>query len=71
MSDRTIVKKNVAFCPDCGQKITLSGDARLGQEVICPHCDAELEVVEMDPLELDWIYDEDEGYDEDDEDEDW
>jgi lysine biosynthesis protein LysW len=30
---------------------------RLGQKVICPHCDVELEVISVDPLELDWAYD--------------
>jgi alpha-aminoadipate carrier protein LysW len=59
-----------ATCPDCGEKVTLRGEIRLGQEVICPNCDAELEVVETDPVELDWAYDDE--YDEDeDEDENW
>ncbi len=57
----------VAVCPDCGEKITLRGTIRLGREVICPNCDAELEVVETEPLELDWIYDEED----EEEDEDW
>jgi hypothetical protein len=28
-----------------------------GQKVICPHCDADLEVISVEPLELDWAYD--------------
>ena len=59
-----------ATCPDCGEQVTLTGNIRLGQEVVCPHCDAELEVVEMDPLELDWAYD-DGDYDDEDEEDDW
>jgi hypothetical protein len=46
----------------------LQGLARIGQKVICPNCDAELEVIETDPVELDWVYDDDSDEDED---EDW
>jgi lysine biosynthesis protein LysW len=58
-----------ATCPDCGQVVRLQGRVRRGQEVTCPHCDAELEVIETDPVELDWVYDEYDG--EEDEDDDW
>jgi alpha-aminoadipate carrier protein LysW len=60
----------MARCPDCGDNITMRGAIRIGQDVICPHCDAELEVIEIDPIELDWAYDDDDGSDEE-EDEDW
>ena len=66
----TEAKAVKSVCPDCGEEITLRGNIRLGQEVVCPHCDAELEVVETDPLELDWAYD-DGDYDDEEEDEDW
>jgi len=47
-------------CPSCGDEIRMRGGARLGQQLLCPYCDASLEVVEIDPLELDWVfYDED------------
>jgi lysine biosynthesis protein LysW len=58
-----------AACPDCGRTIHVKSPVRIGQQVECPHCDAELEVIETDPVELDWVYEED--VDEDDEDEDW
>jgi len=29
----------------------------LGQRLNCPYCDADLEVINVDPLELDWVYD--------------
>jgi len=41
----------------------------LGQRVICPNCQADLEVVETVPLELDWYYEE--PSDDDDDDVDW
>jgi lysine biosynthesis protein LysW len=59
-----------ATCPDCGETIRLATPIRVGQEVLCPHCDAELEVIETDPVELDWVYDEYDG-DDDDEDDDY
>ena len=57
-----------AACPDCGDRIPLQGLIRIGRKVICPNCDAELEVIETDPVELDWVYDEDESEKDD---EDW
>ncbi|MBN1933306.1 MAG: hypothetical protein JW934_01510 [Anaerolineae bacterium] len=65
-----------ALCPDCGEKIPLSVPIHLGTQVTCPNCEAELEVVETEPVELDWIY-EDDDYDyeeeeeEEEEEEDW
>ena len=57
-----------ADCPDCAARIQVPTPVRIGQQLLCPNCDAELEVIDTDPVELDWVYDE---YDEDeDEDED-
>ena len=58
-----------ATCPDCGDKIALRGEIRMGKKVVCPNCDAELEVVETEPVELDWAYDDD--LDSKEEEEDW
>jgi hypothetical protein len=30
---------------------------KVGNRVICPGCDAQLEIVSLIPLELDWPYD--------------
>lgn len=63
---------NSAYCPDCDGKIVLNPHARVGQKLTCPHCETELEVISVDPLEFDWAYDwswdDDEEYDDD---EDW
>jgi alpha-aminoadipate carrier protein LysW len=60
--------KSVAVdCPDCGEKITLRGPISVGQRVTCPECDADLEVIGTDPVELDWVY-EDSDYEDEDED---
>jgi alpha-aminoadipate carrier protein LysW len=42
-------------CPDCGQKISLVR-AWEGQLITCSNCNAELEVISLDPPELDWAY---------------
>ena len=51
-------------CPSCGFKIFVGFNPRLGQHFKCQSCSSELEVVSLDPVELDWPYDEDE-FDED------
>lgn len=48
----------IAFCPDCDGSVSLGPTPQIGQRVTCPHCDAELEVIEVSPPELDWAYDE-------------
>lgn len=45
-----------AFCPECDRRIDLRSHPRKGQLVTCPSCGAELEVINVDPLELDWAY---------------
>jgi alpha-aminoadipate carrier protein LysW len=58
----------IVECPDCGADITIAKPIELGKRVKCPECLADLEVIGVDPVELDWIY---EVYDyEDEEDED-
>lgn len=48
-------------CPLCGERIKVGVKVWKGQRVDCPACDAVLEVVGLNPLSLDWPYD-DEGY---------
>ena len=66
MSDNTKTQAAVARCPDCGEQIRLQGRIHVGKEVVCPECDAVLEVIETEPIELDWPMDDE--YDEDEED---
>ncbi len=51
-----------APCPECDEDIRISGTPKLGKVVICPQCGTRLEVVELDPLELDWAFDEPEDW---------
>ena len=68
MVDKPITKVTKATCPDCGEDFSFAGQVSLGRLLTCPNCDAELEIIETDPVELDWAYDDD--YDDDDNDED-
>jgi lysine biosynthesis protein LysW len=52
----------VTSCPECDEDIRL-GKARLGQIVTCQHCGVRLEVVEAEPLEVDWAEDEEDDLD--------
>ena len=49
-----------AECPQCGNEVSIGTQPKLGKMVGCKECGAELEIVWLDPLELDWPLDEDE-----------
>lgn len=49
-----------AKCPLCKENVHLGSQLKVGDQVICPGCDAQLEIVSLYPVELDWPYD---GYD--------
>jgi lysine biosynthesis protein LysW len=59
------MKMVAAICPDCGEEINLKGKIELGRQVTCPYCEAELEIVETVPVELDWRSESDDYEDED------
>jgi alpha-aminoadipate carrier protein LysW len=46
-----------AYCPDCVRRIYLGRKPWIGQPVTCESCGADLEVVDLNPLELDWAGD--------------
>jgi lysine biosynthesis protein LysW len=43
-----------AYCPDCAARIHVGRKPKLGQLAVCHCCDADLEIVHLNPLELDW-----------------
>ena len=51
-------KTTSATCPDCKQSIRLRGKVFWGKKVTCPNCDAQLTVVEANPIQLGWAYEE-------------
>lgn len=63
-----------AFCPACDEAITIQEKPKIGHRLRCPSCDTEIEVIDVNPVELDWAYeDEDDFYDdwEEESDKDW
>ena len=60
----------LAACPECEAEIHVDEDVDKGERIRCEECEAMLEVVGLDPIELDLAPqdDEDEGYDDEDED---
>ena len=50
-------KKDFAYCPDCEASLRLKS-VHLGQQITCRECGTLLEVVELNPIELDWVFDE-------------
>lgn len=48
----------VAFCPECEGEFRVGPTLKVGQRLTCTHCDAELEIIHLTPLELDWAYEE-------------
>ena len=55
---KPVQKVMVAECPECGSNIRFHNPLKLDQIVVCPECDEELQVVELNPLQLDWANDE-------------
>lgn len=63
-----------AICPECDGDVYLKSQPSIGDRVDCPHCETELEVVSLHPVELDWPWDDDEEseeWDDWDDDDDW
>ena len=40
-------------CPECIAEITLENDTIVGEIIVCPDCGADLEVISLEPPELD------------------
>lgn len=63
-------KQKVAYCPACDASIKLEQRAKIGLSVTCKSCETSLEVVDVEPITLDWIYEDDDTrdlYEDDDE----
>jgi hypothetical protein len=67
-SRRIVTMADLAMCPDCQVMIPIPGQARKNKRFECPECQAEVEIISIRPLRLDFAYDEQEWntYDDDD-----
>ena len=52
-------------CPNCEGSVKINGSPHVGQGVVCNFCSTKLTIVWLDPIELDWNFDEsyNDGYD--------
>jgi alpha-aminoadipate carrier protein LysW len=57
-------------CPDCEADVHVDPDADKGDTLTCEECGTSLEVVGLDPVELDIVEDDEEDLADEDEDED-
>jgi alpha-aminoadipate carrier protein LysW len=46
-------KMKMANCPECDAEVELGVDVEEGEIVVCGDCGAELEVIGVDPIQLD------------------
>ena len=53
----------LAVCPECEAEIHVDEDLDKGDPIRCEECDAKLEVVGLDPIELDLAIDDKEEAD--------
>lgn len=58
-----------AVCPECDEEVYVDADSEQGDVVTCDECGVDLEVVGLDPIELD-VYEGKSGFDDDDDDDD-
>ena len=54
----------MAKCPECGNPIQLGKNVKLEALITCPECDCWLEVISLNPLELDYVLGDEEWEDE-------
>ena len=59
----------IAACPECEFELHVDTDADKGDIVTCEECGADLEVVGLDPVELDALEDDDPDDDDEEEEE--
>ncbi len=50
-------KTIIGACPECDANIIFNKAPFLGQKKVCPECREKLEVIGLNPIELDWDYD--------------
>lgn len=59
-----------AYCPSCDGVISVE-KPKLGSAVRCRECDTQLEVISVDPFEVDFPLDYEEGWDDDADKDEW
>ena len=44
------------FCIDCEQAISLDSRLTVGEIITCSNCGTDMEVISVEPTELDWVF---------------
>ena len=52
-------------CPECSEEVFVDAESEQGDTVVCDECGADLEVVGLDPIELDVQHEEGDDRDDD------
>ena len=50
------IAKAKATCRYCGEKTSIGENTKNGQIIVCQFCGVELELINLDPIVLDWPY---------------
>ena len=58
-------------CPECEADVHVDTDADKGDVVSCEECGTDLEIVGLDPVELDIVEDDEDDFDDEDEEDDF
>jgi hypothetical protein len=58
MTPRAAIKEATIECIECGVKSVVRGHITLGVQVTCPECETWMQVVSLDPIQVDWLYEE-------------
>jgi hypothetical protein len=56
------------ICLDCSTVIQIEDDIYIGLEVICPACEGDFEVTHLSPIQIEWLFEDDDDFDYDDDD---
>ena len=46
---------NEARCPECGNRLKLGAHPHKGQRIVCPDCERNLTIINLNPIELDLL----------------
>jgi hypothetical protein len=60
-----------AICLDCSTIMLIEDDLYIGLKLSCPECEADFEITDLSPVQLEWVYEDGYEYDDDDYDDDY
>lgn len=51
-----------SICPECSEEVYVDAESEQGDSVVCDECGSSLEIVGLDPVELDLMVDQDDDH---------